>query len=1100
MMNYDGLLDPSKPIDPATFDTVATHLSSQNSHDVAAAQEALSKFKSNPESFFRCDALIVGCTSQYARFLAANILEEGITKRWNTLSEQQQSALRTFLMGLVVSTCRGGWDAMRSQKVVLTKINAALIAIAKREWPHRWPTFVRDVCTSASGVEDPMVENCIRLLTLLGEDIFEFGDKGMTSRAAARKKVALQEDFQMIYSVLVAVLTQSKDTHLTNAALKCFTMYVPWMPFENVFDGQFLDFLSLFCINLEILRYDALRCLTEISALSILSGPSGDSQKQIMVKSFRNAAQSIMNALPHGHSSLSARMRQAAELDPDGADVMCLYFTTFLKRYLRQIIHDDVLLKGVHEMLVGVSTLVERKETFKSCVEYWWWLGETLLRGFERGGLVSTGTDMSGLNATQLSSSTQYSNSNNNNINNNSSSGLGEQPPIARQLQQKLNSILTDVRFGLIKNMARPEEIIIVEEEGEIRRETVKDVENLQLYQLMREALIFFTHLDPSNTQLIMTTLMAKQLDRSEWSWGNCSTLCWAVGSISGAMNSEHEKDLFVAIMSDLLKLCKEMIGKENRAVIASNIMYVVGQYPRFLRNHKSFLRTVSRKLFEFMRELFPGVQDMAVDTFLKLTKACPEVFLDAGQEPKPFVWFIIQDAWDNMTGLLSPSHIELLHSAMGHVIHARCQADASMSLSSALDDGSEGSQLVGALLHKSTVQFKSAAEMAATNFDGLISNVDLLRTLLHILRNFSNTASTCGPIFIQQMQVTFDDLQGFYAAFSSTISSVVATHGPTVLSGHANVRLMRLIKKEILKVIELFTEHTLQDSFVAQQCMPKVFDIVLSDYVNSHPLAREPGTLALVTACVNRLRILLAGDCAAILDHTFAPTVSLIVENTTDFPEHRVNLFRLLHALNEHCFDAFLAYISSHEDIVDSILWAIKHTERNVMSTGLELLLSLLVKVVGSEVGESFYKAYMHRILTEVLVSALDTLHTSGFQTQCSILQHLFQVSGSVAVDMPAVGRASVSEFFRRSLSEIPTLVPEQIVTFVDRCYVLSDSSLSFRQHVADFLIEVQIWGGEQENSLLREEEQRQREQCIPGLSRVGGDISSVSISTSVE
>ena len=46
---------------------------------------------------------------------------------------------------------------------------------------------------------------------------------------------------------------------------------------------------------------------------------------------------------------------------------------------------------------------------------------------------------------------------------------------------------------------------------------------------------------------------------------------------------------------------------------------YVVGQYPRFLRaqKHWKFLRTVVTKLFEFMHEKHPGVQDMACDTFL---------------------------------------------------------------------------------------------------------------------------------------------------------------------------------------------------------------------------------------------------------------------------------------------------------------------------------------------------------------------------------------------------------------------------------------------------------------------------------------------------
>ena len=39
--------------------------------------------------------------------------------------------------------------------------------------------------------------------------------------------------------------------------------------------------------------------------------------------------------------------------------------------------------------------------------------------------------------------------------------------------------------------------------------------------------------------------------------------------------------------------------------------MYIVGQYPRFLRAHWKFLKTVANKLFEFMHETHPGVQEM---------------------------------------------------------------------------------------------------------------------------------------------------------------------------------------------------------------------------------------------------------------------------------------------------------------------------------------------------------------------------------------------------------------------------------------------------------------------------------------------------------
>lgn len=68
--------------------------------------------------------------------------------------------------------------------------------------------------------------------------------------------------------------------------------------------------------------------------------------------------------------------------------------------------------------------------------------------------------------------------------------------------------------------------------------------------------------------------------------------------------------------------------GKDNKAIVASNIMYVVGQYPRFLRAHWKFLKTVVNKLFEFMHETHDGVQDMACDTFIKIAIKCRRHFV----------------------------------------------------------------------------------------------------------------------------------------------------------------------------------------------------------------------------------------------------------------------------------------------------------------------------------------------------------------------------------------------------------------------------------------------------------------------------------------
>ena len=66
-------------------------------------------------------------------------------------------------------------------------------------------------------------------------------------------------------------------------------------------------------------------------------------------------------------------------------------------------------------------------------------------------------------------------------------------------------------------------------------------------------------------------------------------------------MHEEDEKRFLVTVIKELLGMCEQKRGKDNKAIIASNIMYIVGQYPRFLRAHWKFLKTVVNKLFEFM-------------------------------------------------------------------------------------------------------------------------------------------------------------------------------------------------------------------------------------------------------------------------------------------------------------------------------------------------------------------------------------------------------------------------------------------------------------------------------------------------------------------
>jgi len=73
-------------------------------------------------------------------------------------------------------------------------------------------------------------------------------------------------------------------------------------------------------------------------------------------------------------------------------------------------------------------------------------------------------------------------------------------------------------------------------------------------------------------------------------------------------MVEEEENWFVVIVIKELLNLVDQKKGKNNKAQIAADIMHVVGQFPRFLMSHFQFLKTVIKKLHEFMHEKHPGV------------------------------------------------------------------------------------------------------------------------------------------------------------------------------------------------------------------------------------------------------------------------------------------------------------------------------------------------------------------------------------------------------------------------------------------------------------------------------------------------------------
>ena len=53
----------------------------------------------------------------------------------------------------------------------------------------------------------------------------------------------------------------------------------------------------------------------------------------------------------------------------------------------------------------------------------------------------------------------------------------------------------------------------------------MKDTDSINMYKNMRETLVYLTHLDSNDTEMIMTEKLQSQVNGSEWSWKNLNTV-----------------------------------------------------------------------------------------------------------------------------------------------------------------------------------------------------------------------------------------------------------------------------------------------------------------------------------------------------------------------------------------------------------------------------------------------------------------------------------------------------------------------------------------------------------------------------------------------
>ena len=896
------------------------------------------------------------------------------------------------------------------------------------------------------------------ILKLLSEEVFDFSSGQMTQTKAKHLKDTMCSQFSDVFQLCQFVLDNSQNAPLVGVTLETLLRFLNWIPLGYIFETKLISTLILKFLNVPMFRNVTLKCLTDIAAVTV---PHYD---EIFVSMFAQTMAQLEQMLP-----VETNVREAYANGQDAEQQfiqdLALFFCVFLKEHgslveKQQPPQSDGLLKALHYLLL--ISEVDEVEIFKICLEYWNSLCSDLYR------------------ESPFSSSA-------------SPLFMSRPNPTTPQRRQFYQPVLTKVRYIMISRMTKPEEVLVVEnDQGEVVREFMKDTDSINQYKNMRETLVYLTHLDYVDTERIMTEKLQNQVNGAEWSWKNLNTLCWAIGSISGSMHEEDEKRFLVTVIKDLLGLCEQKKGKDNKAIIASNIMYIVGQYPRFLRAHWRFLKTVVNKLFEFMHETHEGVQDMACDTFIKIAQKCRRQFVQIQVgEVMPFIDELLANI-NSIICDLQPQQVHTFYEAVGHMIAAST-------------DSQQQEQLIEKYMQLPNTVWDDIINQASKNVD-VLKDAEAVKQLGSILKTNVRACKSLGHPYVIQLGRIYLDMLNVYKVMSENISTATSLNGEAV-TRQPLIKSMRVVKKETLKLISCWVERSNDPNMVLENFIPPLLDAVLLDYQRcTVPSAREPEVLSTMATTVNKLKGTITSEVPKIFDAVFECTLEMINKDFEEFPEHRTNFFLMLQAVNLYCFGAFLTIPAAQFKLVlDSVIWAFKHTMRNVADTGLNVLFQLLQNVSAHpDAAQSFYQTYYTDILQHMFSVVTDTSHTAGLTMHATILAYMFTLveTGKVTVNLNLNTQAAaaannmvyVQEFVANLLrTAFPHLTDNQIKITVQGLFNLDQDIPAFKEHLRDFLVQIREFTGEDDSDLFLEEresslkqaqeDKRKAQMAVPGI-----------------
>ena len=1017
-----------------------------------------------------------------------NILENFIKEKWNLLDENSKLSLRNFLVTLLIRyVTDNNFYSNPQNTFVINKLNILIVIIAKNEWTTTWPNFISELCNSSKS--DPnLCENNMKLLILLSEEINVFWKNSLTAKKAFELREKMKKEFVEVFELCQLIINNSNQVKqsLLIQSIKLFAEYMNWFPINLTLNQDIMRKTLTNFKELSFCRTETMKCLGNLFGIkiniSMFNGNANDIRtcRQLLMQMYQTFIQ-IMDVEVVKGKNFAEQYKIIFNNNPEklsGYERMTLSFENALINFFKSNIsyiqeYDFVegtslvspfLENFIPQITSGLNylaqfLLIENEEIFKAAVDFWLWFSYKVFTLKDPNDTLDPFNEL--LNDNNNKIKTKYSKSQYIQYLNDSY--------LYKNCYMKLLDIVRDL---ICVKMTKPLEVKIdIDESGDILCDPTKNTIYQTIQENMRDTLVYLTFIDPYKTQSLLKAKINEQSEiakqKNKINPPLLNSISWSAGCISGAMNDSMEVDFLIVFIKVLLGLCETIKGKGNKAICASNIMYIVGQYPKFLNNHWKFLKTVVRKLFEFMHESFEGVQDFACETFLKISMKCAHNFvIKQVDENEEYIKELVRNVSENSKDLL-PHQQLMFYEALGNMINVEPNLQKKIFYIKQLmsDRNSQWNKIF----------------MEAQQNNEILNNANVVKGLSLIIHlNERVSFSTKTPYWSYGCTI-FDNLIKSFIYYSDCINQQFNNKK----SIDVNTRSYISYNKTVIKFLTSLVNNT-DDVQIIQNEMLKSFGTLIQTYNNNHINNKDPNLLLLFSSVLVKLKNNSPDVVTTIWNYLCVSTLQLIKDDFQSFPEHRMNFFILLKSLISNSFESLFRAqnLSFNKDVIDTITFAINHRNPQMSETGLETLLILLQKVITvgvidlQNIVDPFFSNYFSIIFNDVFNTMTDGFHQNGFKLQVKVIQLMIRIidEKKISEGLFMQGENNKTFFLKKLLNDIlqsfKNITQVQGETFCLAMFNSCNDEHKFKTVMRDFLVSLKSFIGN--NEALWEEERK--------------------------